>query len=224
MYLKQSSKSLLNVKGEKKMTVALLICAVPPKGSPFVMIATDSLATSAETDFRDERAKKIFNAGNALMTTSGNVSDEYREDIARILRDKTDGTIQDKMIALKQILAEDKRDYGLEQLNVALVQFDENGNPQVGLSGINIEADVDPFYGPVTYNKDVPIVEHLYIGITRTAEIKELINQLSDKLVEGKISKASIENAAKWFIRKVSHICPDRVNGIIQVETLRYKI
>lgn len=206
------------------MTVALLICAVPPKGTPFVMIAADSLATSLEEGFRDEKAKKIFDAGNALMTTSGNVSDEYREDVARILRDKTDGTIEDKMFALKQILAEDKQDYGLEHLNVGLLQFDEEGNPQIGLSGINIDADVEPVYGPVTYQKDFPRVEHLYVGVTRTAEINELINQLSNKLVEGKITRSSVENAAKWFIRKVAYICPDQVNGVVQVQTLRYKL
>lgn len=213
----------INTRGRKKMTVALLICAIPPKGTPFVMIAADSLATTMEKDFRDEKAIKIFDAGNALMTTSGSVNDEYREDVARILRDKTDGTIEDKMFALKQILAEDKQDHGLEHLNVGLVQFDEEGNPQIGLSGVNVDADIDPVYGPVTYEKNSPRVEHLYMGVTKTLEINELINQLSNKLVEGKITKSSIENAAKWFIRKVAHICPDQVNGVVQIKILRYK-
>jgi len=207
--------------GGENMTVVLLICAVPPKGAPFVTIAADSRSTGEDGEVLSNNAKKIFDAGNAYMSTSGSASNEYREDVARILKEQPEGTIEEKMHALQVILGEDKRDYNL-QMNVGLIQFDSTGNPQMGVCGVNPEGE-DVTRGPYTYDKNIPNVEHIYFGETRTEEIERLREELSDRLVAGKINRTSVEEAAKWFIRKVANIYPETVNSVIQIKTLRFK-
>lgn len=207
------------------MTVALLICVVPPTGNPFVMIAADSRSLDEEGT-QANNAKKIFKAGNAYMSTSGSVSDEYREDVARVLGERPIGTIEEKMDALQRIFYEDKRDYDLQQMIVGLVQFDSNGNPQMGLRGINPEGEY-PTLGPWTYDKKLPDVQDIYFGATRTEEVDRLRIEFQDRLRSqldaGKINKTSVENAAKWFIGKVAKVYPDTVNSVVQTKTMRFK-
>jgi len=203
------------------MTVVLLICVVPPTGSPFVMIAADSRASGEGGVVLSNKAKKIFDAGNAYVSTSGSADDDYREDVARVLREQPKGTIEEKMEALQVILGEDKRDYNL-QLNVGLVQFDSAGNPQMGLCGVNPEGK-DTLVGPYTYDKGKPAVENIYFGATRTEEVDRLRGELNDRLIAGKINRATVENAAKWFIGKVAKIYPETVNSIVQTKTMRFK-
>ena len=74
---------------------------------------------------------------------------------------------------------------------------------KMGLVGVN-PAGKDPLLGPDTYDKREPMVEHVYFGATRTEEVDRLRDELNDRLVAGKINKTSVENAAKWFIRKVA--------------------
>lgn len=185
------------------------------------MIAADSRASGEGGIVLSNNAKKIFDAGNAYMSTSGGASDEYREDVARILKEQPEGTIEEKMHALQVILGEDKRDYNL-QMNVGLVQFDSTGNPQMGVCGVNPEGE-DVILGPYTYDKNIPMVEHIYFGVTRTEEINRLREELSNRLVTGKINRTSVEEAAKWFIRKVAKIYPETVNSVIQTEPLWFK-
>lgn len=208
-------------KGVETMTVVLLICAVPPTGAPFVTISADSRASGEGGIVLQDDAKKIFEAGSAYMSTSGSADDEYREDLARILGEQPLGTIEEKMNALRVMLGEDKRDYNL-QMNVGLVQFDGSGNPQMGLIGVNPEGQ-DALLGPYTYNKSNTVVEHVYFGAKRTPEVDKLREELKGRLTAEKINKASVENAAKWFIRKVAKIYPETVNSVVQTKTMRFK-
>lgn len=198
------------------MTVALMICVVPPQGTPFVMIATDSKATTIDGEVVTNHAKKIFDAGNALMSTSGAADDEYREYLARVLA--TEETLERKIMAVKPLLIEDKRDYGL-QLNVGIAQIDSQGNPQMAFIRVNpLKEDID--IGPITYPKEIPCAEHFYFGESRTPEVDELRNELNEKLVSGKMNRSSVEEAAKWFIRKVAKIYPETVNAIVQTKVI----
>lgn len=203
------------------MTVVLLICTVPPIGSPFVMIAADSRATDSDGEVLTNNAKKIFDAGNAYMSTSGAANQEFREEVAKFLKEQPEGTIEEKMHVLQQILGEGKRDFNL-QMNVGLVQFDSIGNPQMGLCSVNPEGE-DAVLGPYTYDKNEPYIDHLYFGEPVTEEIDKLRDELTNRIVAGKINRTSVEEAAKWFIREVAKIYPQTVNGVIQTKTMRFK-
>lgn len=204
------------------MTVVLMICAVPPQGSPFVTIAADSLAVEVGNGKRDERAKKIFDAGNALMSTSGGAWDEFREELADVLKENQESSLHVKLEGILKIKQEAReREKELEMI-VGLVQFDENGNPQMGASILN-EVKGDRVLGPQTYDKNTPMVEHIYFGETRTPEINALRDELQVKMSSGKIRPSVIEGHAKWFIQKVSRIYPESVNGIVQTKTIRFK-
>lgn len=203
------------------MTVVLLICVVPPREEPFVMIAADSRASGEASVIISNRAKKIFDAGNAYISISGWAYDDFREELARILIEQPGSTIEEKMQTLYKMLSEDKRDYSLK-MNVGLVQLDKEGNPQMGLYGVNSERE-DVVLGPYIYDKSIPIVENIYFGVQRTDEFNRLRKELNDRLISGEINKTSVENAVKWFIRKVAIIYPETVNSVIQTETLSFK-
>lgn len=201
------------------MTFALLISVAPRSGNAFVMIAADSLAVSPENNERNEKAKKIFDAGNALMTTSGLADDEYREKLAKFLKEETDDTLAQKMEALKDIMKMDKNDYDL-QLNVGLVQFDVSGNPQMGIYGVKPGSE-DNSYGPITFNKNAGMIEKAWIGDAKEEEIEDLYQAFEKRVAKGKVNKASVEKAATWFIREIAKMYPDTVNGFVQTKILR---
>ncbi|MEK5038781.1 hypothetical protein [Sporosarcina sp. FSL K6-3457] len=208
------------------MTVVLLICVVPHVGVPFVMVSADSRSTDDAGITLEDDAKKIFDAGNALMSTSGNGDDEYREDLARVLRELPIRTIEEKMNALRAMFFEDKMNHDWLQLNAGLVQFDEVGNPQMGICGIGSEVDF-PVVGPYTYDKNHPDFDFKYMGETVTDEVARLIDKLGKQLQvyfdSGEINETSVENTAEWFIRKVAEVYPATVNGEVQTKTLSFK-
>ncbi|CAM3912053.1 hypothetical protein [Lederbergia lenta] len=204
------------------MTVVLLICVVPPTNSPFVMIAADSRATGQGGGVVSKRDKDIIlDAGNAFMSTSGSVYEDYREDLARYLRERTKGTIIEKMEVLQVILGEDKEDFKL-QLDVGLVQFDSAGNPQMGLCTVDFEGK-DTLVGPYTYDKSKPVIANIYSGATRTEEVERLRGEFNDRLNAEEINIAKVESAAKWFIGKVAKIPSETVDNIVQTKTMRFK-
>lgn len=204
------------------MTAVLLICAVPPTGKPLAMIAADSKELGEDGKVMSNKAKKIFKAGNAYMSTSGSVSNEYREDLARVLGELPKGTLEEKMEALQIMFSEDRRRYSPLELNVGLIQFDINGNPQMGICHVSPSRGIKKS-GPFTYTKSKSIVEHLYFGEAITDQVNSLRENFTKRITKGKVNKTSIENASKWFIREVAKIYPETVNAIVQTKTLKVK-
>lgn len=208
------------------MTVVLLICVVPHTGNPFVTIAADSRSSREGGVIISNKAKKIFDAGNAFMATSGNGDDAYREDIARVLRELPIRTMNEKMQALQSMFFEDNSNHDWLQINAGIVQFDEVGNPQMGIRGITLEGKCREL-GPETYDKNMPDVQDLYMGATITEEVAKLRIEfharLRSQLDAGEINEFSVENTAEWFIGEVAKIYPDTVNSVVQAKTMEFK-
>lgn len=202
------------------MTVVLMFSVVPKTGSPFVMIAADSLATSEDKNYRDENAKKLFDAGNALMSTSGNVSDEYREEVARVLRENQRDSLETKLRNVYQANLNFLKMYDFSMV-VGLAQFDKNGNPQLALCGVSPENQA--MIGPHTLNKNKPEAIHFYFGEKRTKRIEEMREELDARISSGNMGEQAIKEAAQLFISEVAIIYPDSVNSVMQTEILYYK-
>ncbi|MGM0897915.1 MAG: hypothetical protein ACQEV0_08445 [Bacillota bacterium] len=202
------------------MTVVLMFSVVPKTGSPFVMIAADSLATSDNQNFRDERAKKIFDAGNALMSTSGNVTDEYREEFAYVLRQNQGLSLKTKITKVYQTNIDFLKEYDFSMV-VGLAQFDKAGNPQLALCGVSPKNQA--IVGPHTSDKNKPEAIHFYYGEKRTERIEEMIDELNTRINTGNMYEGEIKEAAQIFISEVADIYPNTVNNIMQTKILYYK-
>lgn len=202
------------------MTVSLLICVVPKESEPYVMIAADSLETSEDGRSRKEDAKKIFDAGNALMTTSGAVDNEFREEVARVLKEHQTDSLNEKIYNVyhENLRLLDLYDFSMV---VGLAQFDEKGNPQMAICGVSRENS--GVLDPLTLDKNISFATHFYLGERRTERMEELRVDLDTRINTGDMSEKSVADAAQEFINEAAKIYPVRVNNIMQTKVLYFK-
>lgn len=156
------------------------------------------------------------------MSTSGNAWDEHREEMARVLKDNQEDSLSNKLHEVLLFNKEVREQENSLEMIVGLMQFDENGNPQMGASILNKRTG-DRVIGPNTYNKNIPTIDHIYFGETRTPEINALRDELVERLRLAKKRPSIVEGHAKWFVQQVAKLSPETVNGIIQIETMRNK-
>ncbi|GEK59534.1 hypothetical protein CHL76_12880 [Marinococcus halophilus] len=197
------------------MTAGLLLSAVPPKGAPFVMIATDSKGASLEGGPADEKAQKVFNAGNALLAVSGVATDDHRSRLVDILASHKKLPINEKMQLIFDKSLDRKKELGLN-MTAAVMQFDESGNPQVAFCHVGTD-EGDRQFDPHTFDRRVPEVNHAYFGEDKEGVI-EFRKKLDEKLDKKAITPDQVRESAGWFIRRASEAFPEAVNGRVQTK------
>lgn len=197
------------------MTAGLLLSAVPPKGYPFVMIATDSKGASLEGGPADEKAQKVFDAGNALLAVSGVATDSHRARLVEMLEtykaqpvDKKMQLVYDESMAVKSKL-------GLN-MTAAIMQFDENGNPQVAFCYVGTD-EGDRQFNPYTFDRRVPEVNHAYFGEDKEG-VTGFRKKLDEKLDKKTITPEHVRESAGWFIRRAAEAFPEAVNTRVQTK------